>query len=114
MDIAIIFGQEAELIGFGLHLHRSFAGHLITALRSSYLQHKSIKHGFESEAQERQTITGFTCIIPVIDRVNTHLDHVGIECGTKHGGHQPDVFRVQISLERTKEHCSADNMYTIK
>ena len=35
---AIVLGHEAELVGFGLHLHRSFAGQLVVALRSSYLE----------------------------------------------------------------------------
>lgn len=38
MDKAVILGHEAELVGFGLHLHRSFAGHLVIPLRSSYLE----------------------------------------------------------------------------
>lgn len=37
MHTAIVFGHEAKLIGFGLHLHCSFAGHLVTPLRSSDL-----------------------------------------------------------------------------
>lgn len=44
------------------------------------------------------------------DRMNAHLDHIRIEGSTKHGGHQPDVFRVQISLKRTKIYCAIDNI----
>lgn len=40
MDKAVVLGHEAELVGFGMHLHGSFAGHLIIPLRSSYLQQK--------------------------------------------------------------------------
>lgn len=38
VDTAVVLGHEAELIGFGLHLHRSFAGHLVIPLRSSNLE----------------------------------------------------------------------------
>lgn len=38
MDTAVVFGHETELVGFGLHLHRSFAGHLVAPLRSSDLR----------------------------------------------------------------------------
>ena len=40
MYAAIALGHKAELISFGLHLHCSFAGHLVIALRSSYLDRK--------------------------------------------------------------------------
>lgn len=38
MDAAVVLGHEAKLVGFGLHLHRSFAGHLVIPLRGSYLK----------------------------------------------------------------------------
>lgn len=40
MDTAVVLGHEAELVGFGLHLHRSFARHLVIPLRSSHLEPK--------------------------------------------------------------------------
>lgn len=40
VDAAVVFGHEAELIGFGVHLHRSFARHLVILLRSSDLRPK--------------------------------------------------------------------------
>lgn len=36
--------------------------------------------------------------------MDTHLDHIRIEGSTKHGRHQPDVFSIQVSLERTKQY----------
>lgn len=40
MYATIVLGHKAEFIGFGLHLHCSFAGHLVIPLRSSYLEQK--------------------------------------------------------------------------
>ena len=40
MDTAVVLGHEAELAGFGLHFHRSFAGHLVIPLRSTNLEHR--------------------------------------------------------------------------
>lgn len=37
-DAAVTLGHEAQLIGFGLHLHSSFAGHLVVSLRGSDLR----------------------------------------------------------------------------
>lgn len=43
VDAAVVFGHEAELVGFGVHLHRSFARHLVILLRSSDLRPKKSK-----------------------------------------------------------------------
>lgn len=37
MNAAVVLGHEAKLVGFWLHLHCSFASHLVIPLRSSYL-----------------------------------------------------------------------------
>lgn len=37
-DTAVVLCHESELVGFGLHLHGSFAGHLVISLRSSDLK----------------------------------------------------------------------------
>lgn len=37
-DAAVTLGHESQLVGFGLHLHGSFAGHLIVSLRGSDLR----------------------------------------------------------------------------
>lgn len=34
---AVALGHKAQLVGFGLHLHGSFAGHLVVPLRGSDL-----------------------------------------------------------------------------
>lgn len=45
VDAAVILGNETELVGFGLHLHCSFTGHLVVPLWSSYLNKMQInKH----------------------------------------------------------------------
>lgn len=87
MDAAVVLGHEAELVGFGLHLHGSFAGHLVIPLRSSYLrittrQTRDMKHEAVSHSY----------IFILMEEVKTHLDHIGIESSAEHGGHQPDVF----------------------
>lgn len=42
-DAAVALGHEAELVGFGLHLHGSFAGHLVVSLRGSHLRRREEK-----------------------------------------------------------------------
>lgn len=37
MDVAVVFGHVAELVRFGVHLHRSFARHLEIPLGGSDL-----------------------------------------------------------------------------
>lgn len=39
-DAAVALGHEAELVGSGLHLHGSFAGHLVVSLRGSHLRRR--------------------------------------------------------------------------
>lgn len=55
-----------------------------------------------------RTYHWFQLLIPRTERMNIHLDYIGIEGSAKHGGHQPDVFRVQVSLEGTKQYCAND------
>lgn len=38
VDVTVVFGHEAELVRFGVHLHGSFARHLEVPLRSSDLR----------------------------------------------------------------------------
>lgn len=42
-DAAVALGHEAELVGSGLHLHGSFAGHLVVSLRGSHLRRRKEK-----------------------------------------------------------------------
>ena len=101
----VILGHESELVGFGLHLHRSFAGHLVIPLRSSYLRcsiiHRAanVKPSQDIKRDIFLCFVSFYCLIPIKERMNTHLDHIGIEGSTQHGRHQSDVVRVQIRLE---------------
>lgn len=37
-DAAVALGHEAQLVGFGLHLHGSFAGHFVVSLGGSDLR----------------------------------------------------------------------------
>lgn len=54
-DAAVALGHEAQLVGFGLHLHGSFAGHLVVALRSSDLRPRENTER-EKRRGERQVV----------------------------------------------------------
>ena len=63
VDTAVVLGHEAELVGFGLHLHGSFAGHLVAALRSSYLERKQKRNCKEEAWDSFMLITCFSFLL---------------------------------------------------
>lgn len=95
MDAAVVFGHEAELVRFGVHLHRSFARHLEIPLGGSDLGPAETEFRGEGES-------GFT----VFKRIDTYLNHVGVKSSAQHGRHQPDVVGIQVGLKGTKTHCA--------